>query len=133
MKFSKKSKHNSGGAMIATTIIVLFTSLIIAISVQYQGVGELIMSLGDQQSEQAYELAQSCINDAFLKLRTNSNYTGLTQNISSGSCTVSITGSGSNRSISSSATVGQSIRKIITNITISSGTITITSWVEDIS
>jgi hypothetical protein len=119
--------------MLAVTLIVLAASLIIAVSIQFQGIGEIVMSYGDAQSEQAFELAQSCTNDTLLKLKSNANYGGVTLNISGGTCTTVVTGSGTSRTISSSATIGQSIRKINTTITISGGVITITGWSEDIS
>ncbi len=129
----KKLKYNTGSTMIATTIIVLFTALVIAVSIQYQSIGELVMSYGDQQSEQSFELAQSCINEALMRVKTNNNYTGGSYVIGSGSCVLSVSGSGATRTLSISATVGQSIRKIIANISISATDISITGWKEDIS
>ncbi len=120
-----------GFVMLGTTIIMLAAVLVVAMSVEYLGVGELLLSFGDQQSEQAFEAADSCVKEALLQMKLNNAYTGTTLAVSPGTCTVVVTGSGSMRTISSVGTVGQSVRKIIAGASISGTTILITSWAED--
>ncbi len=129
----KKSKKK-GAAMLITTVVVIATALAIAISVEYLGIGEMVISLGDTQSEQAMEIANSCVNEALLQIKSNNSYSGGTINSGGATCTLTISpASGSPRTISSIGTVGQTVRKIIATITISGSTVAITSWNEDIN
>ena len=131
----EKSKKK-GAAMLVTTIVVIATALALAISVEYLGIGEMVISLGDTQSEQALETAQSCVNDALLKIRNNNNYAGTySQNIGSGSCVITVTVNGTSRTISSIATVSATVRKILVGASIlgTPPSVTITSWSEDIT
>ncbi len=133
-KLNKTKKK--GAAMLVTTIVVVATALVIAISVEYLGLGEMIISLSDTQSEQALEIANSCVNEALFKIKSSSSYSGgsIAATTNSGTCTVTVTpASGSPRTISSIGTVGQTVRKITATVTVSGSTITITSWNEDIS
>ncbi len=131
MKKHSHIQRNRGAAILASTIILMIITLLVAVSVQYLGLGELIMSYSDEQGERAYELAQSCENDSLLNIKQNITYTGTTTTqFTNGACTTVVTGSSAAKSIVSAATYGQATRKIKVDITISSGDISIIGWTE---
>ncbi len=134
MKFNQtqsKKQAQGGFVMLGTTIVILAAALVIAVSVEYLGVGELLLSFGGQQSEQAFEVADSCVREALLQIKRDNNYTGSALNVGPGSCIITVTVNGSTRTISSAGTVGQSVRKITVGVSISGTTLAITSWSEN--
>src|SRR5262245_61914347 len=110
-----KQQKNQGAALVGTTIIILAVALILAASVEYLGIGESLMSLAEQQSEQSIEAAQSCLNEAVLRIKNDNSYTGGTLNPGSAACVIVVGGNPPAETISITATVGQSVRKIISN------------------
>ncbi len=133
MKTHAKLQNQKGAALLASTIIMLIITVGVAVSVQYLGLGELLMSYGDEQGERAYELAQSCANDSLLKLKTDASFSGTsTTQFTNGICTNFFTKGSTSTSIVSTATYGQSTRKIKTDVTINgtTGAVTIFGWSE---
>ncbi len=127
-------KNQQGVVTLATTVIVFFVCLTLALSVQFLGVGELIIGFQEGQSEQAFQLADTCTNEALLRLKRLSSYTGGTLSIGTQSCTISISGSGATRTIVTTGTVGTIQRKIQIQVSLTvSGSVnivTITDWDE---
>ncbi len=130
-KIINDNKHQRGAIILGTTIIVLAAALLIAISVQYLGIGELLLSFASQQSDQSSTISDSCVNESLLQLKRNNAWNGGTLNLGGGTCTVVVTGSDSAKTISISSTVGQSVRKTIVTATVSGTNVTVTSWVQD--
>jgi len=125
-----KIPNQRGIVSIATTMIIFAVALLIAVSVQYVGVGELLMGYGEQQSEQAFQLGDSCVDEAMLRLKRNNAYTGGSLSVGSTSCTISVSGSGSTRTITVSATAGDSVRKLDVGVSITGSAVSVTSWSE---
>ncbi len=126
-----KIAYQKGSIMLGTTIIMLAIGFIIAVSVQFLGVGEGILAFSEQQSEQAFGLADSCVKESALRIMRNNAWSGGSVTVGVGTCIINVTASGNNRTVSSVATVGQAVRKITATITISGGAVSITSWTED--
>lgn len=127
-------RSQRGVVTLATTVIIFFVALTLAISVQFLGIGELIIGFQEGQSEQAFELADTCSQEALLRLKRSSSYTGDTLSVGLHSCTITVTGSGGTRNIVTTGTVGTAVRKLDIDITIvASGNvnvITVTDWDE---
>jgi len=127
--FTIHAQH--GIVSIATTMVIFAVTLVIAVSVQFVGVGELLMGYGEQQSEQAFQLADSCVDEALLRLKRNSAYTGGSLSGGSASCTITVSGSGSSRTVSVTATAGDSVRALTVGVALSGSSVSITSWSEN--
>lgn len=85
-----------------------------------------------QQSAQARDLADACGEEALQQIYTSGSFTG-TNSLSQGqgSCNYTVTNTGgSNRVIDATGTVGVVARKIKIYVTITSTSISITSWQE---
>lgn len=127
-------KAKDGVVTLAVTVIIFFVALTLALSVQFLGVGELIMGFQEGQSEHAFQLADSCTHEALLGLRRSSSYTGATLSVGTNSCTIAVSGSGAMRTIVTTGIVGNARRKIQTRVTLTpSGVVnivTITDWDE---
>ncbi len=119
--------------MLGTMVVVLAIALIVAASVQLLGVGEGILSFQELQSEQAFALADSCIKESALRIERNATWAGGSLSFPQGNCIVTVAISGSSRTVSSAATVGQAVRKITAGMTLTGTLISFTSWNEDAS
>jgi hypothetical protein len=72
--FMFKIKNNSGFSMILVVIIIGVSSLIMAKSAVFLGLGELDASSAAAAGDKAYYLAESCVEDALLRLKMDDSY-----------------------------------------------------------
>ncbi len=129
MKYKIQTQQN-GVAALLTVVIVGVATLIIAFSASILGIGELDMGYTSQRGEEAFSVADGCVEEALRRLRIDDIYTGGSLSLGDNSCIINISGAGGNRSIVVSGTSGDYQKKIQVDITISGGVITITSWDE---
>lgn len=86
---------------------------------------------GYEISQQAYENAESCVEEGLERIRQSSSYTGtfsLTLNI--GDCDAAVTGAGVTKTILGIGTVGDYSRQIQATTTALNPVINIDSWQE---
>jgi hypothetical protein len=121
---------NKGAVALLTIVIIGAASLIMAIGAARLGLGELETGQTEINGAQTLVLADGCAEEALGRLRKNSSYAGDTLSVNDGSCIIAVTGSGSNRTIESTANIGLYTKKIEIQITINSGIISINSWNE---
>lgn len=127
---TKLPKNNRGAAALLTIVIIGAASLIMAISVAQLGLGELEMGYIEGKGSAALAFADGCGEEALVRLRKDSTYTGEILTLDDKSCTIVVTGSGADRTVFSTATVGSYTKKIQMQITLNSSAITINSWSE---
>ncbi len=125
----------SGFVTLATAIIIFFTGLTLAIGIQFAGLGELQAGFQGNLSAQGFSIADGCLEEALLRLRRDSTYTGGTLSIGDDYCTITVTGSGGTRTISSTATINNLINREIEvevslTATSTGNIVTITNWEE---
>jgi hypothetical protein len=127
----KKIKHKGekGIAALLTIVIVAAATLIMAYSSSLLGLGELELGHTSQKGEEAFAVADGCMEEALRRIRVNTSYTGGSLNVSNGSCTITVTGSGP-YTITVTGTVGDYNKKIATGVSVASRVLTINSWEE---
>jgi hypothetical protein len=121
------NKKNGFIAM-STALIVSAIVLAIAVTTALTGIGEGKTGLFHWQGTQTLLLAEGCMEDVLLKLRTNASYTGGTVSRPEGSCTATVTGSGT-YTVTVEATQNTATRRIQAVVT-RSGKIILSSWKE---
>lgn len=121
-------KDNRGIAAMITIVVVGVAALIMAYSASFLGLGELDMGYTAQKGTQSFVLADGCIEEALYRLKLDNTYTGDTLSIDENSCIITVSGAGSNRTVSATATVGDFTRDISADVTITGGVVTIDSW-----
>jgi len=123
--------NNQGGyiALIAVLIIVVVT-LSIGISLNSISIGETQSGLLKQQSAQSLAVADSCLQEAYLRIERASDYTGGSLNIGQGSCTINIVPQGSDRIIIVTSDVNDIVKSVESGVTITSGNIVVNYWTE---
>lgn len=88
-KKKPKSQNQKGVIALITVLIVVAVSLSIGISINLLSINEAKMSLQKNQSSKSYYLSNLCAEQALMKLKENSNYSGNeTINTEEGECTI---------------------------------------------
>ncbi|MGF7228747.1 MAG: hypothetical protein ACQR33_02060 [Candidatus Saccharibacteria bacterium] len=110
------------GAAAAAIGLVLLTT----------GIDSQRAALVEQQSKQARELAVACAQEALQIVHDNIAFSGTNAlSLGQGSCTYTVTvTAGTTRTIVTSGTVGNVVKKVQAYVTIGSSTISISSWQE---
>ena len=107
--------------LLITVLIIGSVSLFVSLGVAIRGITELDMGLAEHQSMEALAIADGCIQESLLRLSRDSGYTGGTYTIADGSCTISVSGAGSERIIDVSATVNRWTRRLQANVSLAGG------------
>ena len=134
--FNNKNKiiqDKRGVAALLTIVIVGAASLIMAYSASILGLGELDMGYTEKKGEDAFNIADGCMEEALRHLRLNQSYTGETLSLGSGSCIIGISSSGSDRTIIVTSTLSSYHKVLESNLTLSGSNndiIAINSWEE---
>jgi hypothetical protein len=124
-------RQSGGYVALLAVLIVGAAATAVASTLLLSGVDNQRAALVVQQSVQAQGLATACAEEALQQMHDNSAFTGTNSlSLGQGSCsyTVANTG-GSNRTITTSGTVGSVVRKAQIYVTITTS-ISITSWQE---
>lgn len=130
-----KNKYNNQQGFIAFTSLLVISAIVfaIAISVPILGVTEANNSLGFARSQAALKIAEGCNEEALIRLRDTVTYTGGTLSLGQGSCTISVSGTGSDRTINIQAELNTQpnfVRRTQTVVKRTGNSINIISWNE---
>lgn len=124
--------QQSGYVALMAVLIVGAASLATALALLTTGTDAQRAQLVYQQSVQARSLATACAEEALQRMHDTTTYTG-TGNLTlgQGTCTYTVTNTGgNNRTIVTSGTVNNVVRKLNVYATIGVSSISITSWQE---
>lgn len=132
MKFfiTKLKKDERGMAALLIVLVFSAAALLIAWSATILGIGEVSMGYTVQKGQQSLFFANGCVEESLRQLQMNENWSGGTLNLSDGSCIISVTPSGNNRSISVSALSDNFNKKFLVSTMVSSSVVTVNSWQE---
>lgn len=91
--------------MIAMMTIIIIGALILTIGISsaFQGQTEIVLVGQSDRRAIVSSLFDSCIEEALYRLKLDASYTGGTVPIGTDTCTVTVSGSGSSRTISATA------------------------------
>jgi len=120
--------------MALTSIIVISAiTLAIAVSISLLGVGEARNSLDFKKGQGTLKIAEGCVDEALYRLKLDGGYSGGSLNVGDGTCNISVSGTGADRTVNVLAQLsnGSSYSKRIQITVKRAGTaINITSWSE---
>jgi len=133
MKTINKQK---GGAILLIVIIIAVSTLIMAYSSSFLGLGELDLGYTSQKGAEAFSIADGCIEETLHRIRLNANYgVGIGEinlSVNNGSCIINVTDLGENqRRISVAGTVNNYTKRIETELILNGNIITVISWAEN--
>jgi len=123
-------EHQDGYIALLMLLIVGAATTAIALVLLTTGTDAQRSSLVTQQSVQAVQLANACAEEALQQMHDTTSFTGTSSlTLGAGSCTYTVTSTGaSTRTITTTATVGATVRKLAVYATIGSSSISVTSW-----
>lgn len=125
--------NNNGFIALISILAITAIAGTIALGLILLGVNSTRTNLVYIQSAQARALANTCMEEALMKLRESIYYTGNeTLSLTSGSCQIqTISGTGNtNRTINTTATVSNTTRKVQVVVATVNPAISLTSWQE---
>lgn len=125
------SENNNGFVALIAVLVLSAVGVSVGISLILLGLGSSRSSFALEQSNHAKALANACAEEALLKLKQNLSYAGNeTLTFTSGTCQIQdVKGTGPNRIIKTTGTVGTIIRKVAVKVKISPS-FELTSWQE---
>lgn len=126
-------RYGQGGYIALLSVLVVgAVATAIGVTLLVLGTDSQRETLVTQQSVQARGLADACVEEALQQLHDAADFTGSGNlTLDTGSCTYTVTPTGSStRTIAATATVGNVVRKVAAYVTMSSSSISITSWQE---
>lgn len=125
-------KNTKAGLSLLVVIVTIgAASLIIAVGMAMRGIGESDIGFSYDQGNEAFYFSDGCIDEALQQLRiASSTYTASTLSFASHSCMISVVGTGNNRIVYVTSTVGDFQSEITAQVQFVNGMPTIISWSE---
>lgn len=125
----------SGIASLLIVIILSVAALIIGVSVSTMGLSELDLGYTLQRGEEAFYIADGCVEETLRRIRLDSGYgvgAGVINlSLGGGSCIVEVSDlGGGQRAVQILGAIGNYNKRISSIITITGGVITINEWKE---
>ncbi|MEK7643551.1 MAG: hypothetical protein AAB372_03860 [Patescibacteria group bacterium] len=124
---------NKGVAALIIIFVIGGAAFLMVYRNAFLGLGELENGITYTGEQRMIAMTEGCMEEALLRLRRSATYTGGTLQITGGSCTISVTGAGSNRTITTTARMAGTspyCRQIESQVTRTGFTITLGTWVE---
>jgi len=121
-------KNQNGYIALIAVLIVVVTTLAIGLSLNSLSIGETESGLLAQQSVQSQALADSCLQEAYQKLRLDPLYAGESLNLGLGSCNISIIDSAPDYTVTVEAEVSSIITKAASDVTVTGQNIAVNHW-----
>lgn len=128
---NKSANDTRGVAALIVVAIIGASALIMAFSASWFGIVDLDTGYVAKKGEETGALADGCMENAMQRIRFDTNYTGETLNIGSGSCIISVSANGNNRTIVVNATSGIYTQGLTVDIALSGNVISVNNWQEN--
>jgi len=122
-----------GFVALISIVVISTVALGIAVSISLLGVGEARSALDFKKGNETLKIAEGCIEESLLRLRDNANYTGGSLNVGDGSCAITISDTGADRTIDVEAEITTPvdyIRNIRVTVKRVGNSINVVSWQE---
>jgi len=122
-------KTNEGAAVLIIVIIMGSAMLLISLSLGVSSISENLINLYQSQSSRLSLSIDGCAEEALIRLNRDNSYNGENLVIGDTSCIISVSGSGSSRTVSITGTKSDYTRQLEIAVNISP-IYAITSWQE---
>lgn len=126
MKQLSVSAKNKRGQTLVTLLMFVLVAMTVVTSIITIVIGNNLATTESQQGDLVYYVAESGAENALLRLVRDPTYTGETLNVSSGTATITVSGS----TITSVGTIGNLSRKIQVLTSYNNNQLVVTSWKE---
>lgn len=130
-------QHPRGVVAMITVLVLMAVLLAIGLAIAAVGRDEIVLSGVFQDGEQAFALADACVEEGVQRFKTDGAYAGGSFTLDGGDCTVIVTNlGGDDRLVRGIGTYVRSVRIIDANVTLTFNTagnakkVKINSWLE---
>lgn len=126
---NRPRKHQNGQALVALLVFMSMALTLTAAATTVVLIGlrsTTVVGLG----EESLMYAESGADNAMLRLLRDPSYGGETLTVGAGTVTITISGTGTTRTIIAEGVSGTSKRTVRVDVTLQNNTLTITSWSE---
>lgn len=125
-------KQQPGFVALSTVLIISAVTLVVASTVGYLSIGEIQSAFALYKGEENLQFVEGCVEDAMLKIRSNSSYSETSFTMNGATCNITYNDSGP---VNWDLTISPAVtsvynRKIRVQFTRSDTEITLTSWKE---
>jgi len=125
-----RTNNQQGYIALIAVIIIVAATLAISLSLNILSIGETQAGLIKQQSVQVFGIADTCMQEAYLRLERESEYSGASLNINDGSCAIIVTDAGADKLIVVTAALQDIQRKLESLVTVNGNQVTVQYWKE---
>lgn len=130
-----KQESQDGFVALTSVLVVSALVLFVATSISLLGIGEAKSSHDYYKGNETLKIAEGCMEEALLRIRKDSSYsgTGSTITIGNGACTISISGTGADRTATIEAEIsGQPLyrKRLEVNLKVTGNSVNIISYEE---
>lgn len=120
-----------GAAALTVFLIILAVSVIVVSTTALIGVDNLTIGFSQQASSDTILSAESCVEEAMVRLSRDNTYDGGNLTVGDTSCTISVTGTPCGTcTIDVEATGDSFTRNIRAGVSVAGSTVNITNWEE---
>lgn len=105
-------RSNRGQTALVGVLIITAIILLLVMSVSYSSRQELGISTQETTNRQATYLADSCLDEALVRLKRDDTYAGGNFSLFTGSCQISLAAQSDRRTISITARQGDNVRRL---------------------
>jgi hypothetical protein len=128
MKITNKQSNHTGenGQVVLTIVVLMVVMILITTAATFSSIANTHSAYVFQEGNRAYDLAETGMENALLRLLRSPTYTGETLTVGDG--TVVVTKSGT--TLTSTATLGSFVRKIQVVIVYNNNILTVSTWKE---
>jgi len=113
-------------------VIILAVGILIVSTTALIGMDDLEIGFSQEAGGQSLLAAESCAEEAMLRLSRSSSYTGGTLGVGESTCTITVTGTPCGScTIDVASTRDNFTRNIQVGVTVSGSSVDITSWEEE--
>lgn len=123
--------NQKGYIALIAVVIVLVVTLAISVTLNILSIDETRAGLLKQQSAQSAGLADSCLQEAYLRLKGNPGYTAGNLNTATGSCTMTVEDLGQNeRLITVASDASGIVRQLQSKVKLTGPLVQVNYWRE---
>jgi hypothetical protein len=122
--------NERGAAALISIVVVMALVVLVVTSVALAGLSTLEHGFAEQVSTDIILADETCAEEAIVRLQRNSAYTGGSLTVGDVACTITVSGSGSTRTITIVGVEQNFTRRLQADISLSGSVSTITAWQE---
>lgn len=129
-KTTTGSLGNESGQVILTIVVFMVVMILVTTAATLTTVVNTRNASIYEMGTRAYAIAESGAENALIILLRNPNYTGETLSLDGGEVVVTVNGSGSTRTVTSTSSLNAFSRTVRVQLTYTNSVMTVTSWRE---